>query len=86
MYTYYAFTAVGVFFPFPQVLTVLQIVQMVIGAVVAYQSGSCPENAALYWAGMAMYSSYFVLFLHFFLEKYLHKPRGRFTIRETPTK
>jgi hypothetical protein len=65
---------------------VLQIVQMVIGAIVAYQSGSCPENATLYWAGVAMYVSYFGLFFHFFLQKYLHKPDSRFTIRQTPSK
>jgi elongation of very long chain fatty acids protein 6 len=86
MYTYYALTAVGIFFPFPQVLTFLQIVQMVIGAVVAYQSGSCPEHAALYWFGVAMYTSYFGLFLHFFLQKYLTKPNARFTMRDTPQK
>ena len=73
MYSYYAFAAMGIFFPFPQVLTFLQIVQMVVGAIVAYRSGSCPENTGLYWAGVAMYTSYFVLFLHFFLEKYLPK-------------
>jgi hypothetical protein len=86
MYSYYAFTAVGIFFPFPQVLTVLQIVQMVIGAIVAYQSGSCPEHTLLYWSGVAMYTSYFALFLHFFLQKYTNKPQARFTIRETPTR
>ncbi len=43
MYSYYAATAVGWFFPWPQVLTVLQILQMVVGAVAAYQAGYCPE-------------------------------------------
>ncbi len=77
MYCYYAFAACRIFFPFPQLLTMLQLAQMVVGAVVAVQSGSCPEDATLYWAGIAMYSSYFALFLQFFLVKYFRKAEDR---------
>ncbi len=84
MYTYYAFAAVRIFFPYPQLLTVLQLLQMVVGAIVAVQSGYCTEDPTLYWCGVAMYSAYFLLFLQFFLGKYFRKPDARFTIRQTP--
>ena len=84
MYTYYAFAAVRIFFPYPQLLTVLQLLQMVFGAIVAVHSGWCEENPTLYWSGVLMYASYFVLFLQFFLSKYLHKPDARFTLKQTP--
>jgi len=88
MYAYYAAAAVGVFFPFPQILTVLQITQMVIGAIAAYQAGVCPEHELMWWAGVIMYASYFYLFTKFFLEKYGDPKRDpkniRFTIRQTP--
>lgn len=84
MYTYYAMASIRIFFPFPQILTVLQIAQMVVGAVVAYQSGNCPEHAIHWWSGVLMYLSYFALFFNFFLTKYAKKPDARFTLRETP--
>lgn len=59
---------------------------MVVGAVAAYQAGSCPEHFYMWWAGVLMYASYFVLFTKFFLDKYSRKPDSRFTIRQTPLK
>lgn len=85
MYSYYAAAAIGIFFPFPQLLTVLQILQMVVGTYTVYASGACPEHSGLWWAGIIMYLSYFALFTKFFYEKYSKKPDARFTLRQTPS-
>jgi elongation of very long chain fatty acids protein 6 len=87
MYTYYAFAAVRVFFPYPQLLTVLQLVQMVIGAAVAVHSGYCAspaEDSTLFWTGVVMYATYFGLFLNFFVARYFGKPKPVVVSKEAP--
>jgi elongation of very long chain fatty acids protein 6 len=87
MYTYYAFAAVRIFFPYPQVLTLLQLTQMVIGAAVAVHSGYCAspaEDSTLFWTGVAMYATYFGLFLNFFVGRYLGKPKAVVASKEAP--
>jgi len=80
MYFYYFLTAVG-YRPFwAQFVTVAQLSQMVVGVGVCglnvyymQQNMPCnvdPEN--LKW-GIIMYSSYFALFLKFFIERYFFK-------------
>lgn len=77
MYFYFALTAIRIYFPFPQFLTILQIAQMVVGSYAVYSSGQCPENPLNWWFGMLMYLSYFVLFSKFFLDKYRGPKDGK---------
>lgn len=62
MYGYYALGAMGFRPPFPMGITFLQILQMAAGTFFVLASGSCAVNLSTYWAALAMYSSYFVLF------------------------
>lgn len=80
MYTYYALKAVGVRIPsrVAFVITVLQISQMLIClyvTVLAYMSASsgieCQLDMHLFYFAMAMYSSYAILFIHYFIRRYI---------------
>merc|ERR1711916_62562 len=74
MYFYFAMASIRIFFPFPHILTAMQILQMVVGSVTVYYSWYCPEQYHMWWAGMTMYVSYFVLFSKFFYDKYTAAP------------
>jgi elongation of very long chain fatty acids protein 6 len=80
MYFYYFLTAVGYRPRWARLVTIFQLSQMVVGvAVCAFNvyylknGDACsvnPEN--LKW-GIIMYSSYFALFLKFFIERYFFR-------------
>jgi elongation of very long chain fatty acids protein 6 len=83
MYTYYFAMAARLTWlavPFAPLITSSQILQMAVGSVVTFASASthyrhgasaCKVDPANYKLGLAMYSSYFVLFCGLFLNKYL---------------
>jgi len=88
MYTYYSVRASGVYRPpiwINMLITILQIVQMIIGlslSVYVYlhvgdPHWNCDSNNEqglhLCYVSFAMYFSYFILFLHFFLGTYIFK-------------
>mmetsp|Transcript_20732 Transcript_20732/g.36896 ORF Transcript_20732/g.36896 Transcript_20732/m.36896 type:complete len:309 (+) Transcript_20732:240-1166(+) len=82
MYFYYCFMIMGlkwVVQPFAQFITIIQILQMVVGMVVTATSAyyhnqggddACHVNGPNYRMGLAMYCSYFVLFVKLFVGKY----------------
>ena len=73
MYTYFALAAAGVRFSraSQQFITVLQIVQMVAGiAITVHNYMHCNAMPTLTFFALAMYASYFVLFVQFFFAKY----------------
>lgn len=74
MYSYYALQCVGVRAPrgVSMSITLLQLSQMLLGIalLVASMRASCGTDPVIMWSGVAMYSSYFGLFLHFFLRAY----------------
>ena len=80
MYTYYTLRALRVYVPnvFSMILTSLQILQMFVGIVVSViiyilkgQGHTCPETNNNLALAFAMYFTYFILFAHFFYERYL---------------
>ena len=78
MYSYYALAAAGHRPSWAIAVTILQIVQMVVGmslaAAVAYfwsLNKPCHQAPSNMIAGLAMYASYFVLFFIFFLHRYV---------------
>nr|CAB3242245.1 elongation of very long chain fatty acids protein 6 [Phallusia mammillata] len=83
MYSYYAVRAANIRVPrwIAVVITASQIIQMIIGCWTVYAvniwrgDGSCRSSWEHIFYGGIMYSSYFVLFLHFFNSAYLNKPR-----------
>eukprot|EP01013_Petalomonas_cantuscygni_P030308 TRINITY_DN56266_c0_g1_i1.p1 TRINITY_DN56266_c0_g1~~TRINITY_DN56266_c0_g1_i1.p1 ORF type:complete len:329 (+),score=44.83 TRINITY_DN56266_c0_g1_i1:105-989(+) len=92
MYTYFALTGVGIRPRWNMALTVLQISQMFVGisitlAAIYYHylhslglSAPCSVERSNIHAGLAMYFSYFLLFCHFFYERYLKsKPKRAVT-------
>ncbi|DAZ94473.1 TPA: hypothetical protein N0F65_003509, partial [Lagenidium giganteum] len=80
MYFYYFLTAVGYRPRWAQFVTIIQLSQMVVGVAVCalnvyYMRVDMPCNVDrenLKW-GIIMYSSYFALFLKFFIERYFFK-------------
>jgi hypothetical protein len=88
MYTYYFAMAARLTWlavPFAPLITSSQILQMAVGSVVTFASASthyrhgaaaCKVDPANYKLGLAMYSSYFVLFCGLFLNKYLPNRGG----------
>lgn len=88
MYTYYSVRASGIYKPpicINMFITVLQIVQMIIGLSlnifvylnVGNPDWSCDANSEhgleLCYVSFVMYFSYFLLFVHFFLSTYIFK-------------
>jgi elongation of very long chain fatty acids protein 6 len=71
MYGYYALAAMGFRPPFPVAITIIQILQMLIGTYVVIVSIPCSTHHSTTYAALAMYSSYFVLFFLFFLNRYV---------------
>jgi elongation of very long chain fatty acids protein 6 len=88
MYLYYMMAIIGlkwVVAPFAQLITAIQITQMIVGMVVtassAYIHGvegdvTCSVNGPNYRMGLAMYSSYFLLFTKLFFDKYCTSKSG----------
>lgn len=90
MYSYYSIRASGIYKPpiwINMFITILQIVQMIIGLAlniyvylnVGDPNWDCDSNSEiglfLSYISLAMYSSYFLLFVHFFLGTYVFKSR-----------
>ena len=88
MYTYYSIRASGIYRPpiwINMFITVLQIIQMIIGLSLSIYiylnvgdpNWKCDSNnekgLELCYVSFAMYFSYFLLFLHFFLGTYIFK-------------
>ena len=68
--------------PYPVLITVLQIVQMVIGTYIVYRCIPCANYPSFYISGLIMYSSYFILFTLFFVSRYiLPKKPGHVDVR-----
>jgi len=83
MYTYYASKSIKIRVPnwIPCMITTMQLVQMVVGCVVNIgvhnmkQNGlDCNVSDKNIKLSFLMYTSYFVLFGHFFYEKYIASP------------
>ena len=80
MYFYYFLTACGIRPKWAKCVTIIQLSQMVVGVMVCassiyyrYYAVPCATtDEALRW-GIVMYSSYFALFLKFFLDRFLFK-------------
>ncbi|RHZ02211.1 hypothetical protein DYB26_000653 [Aphanomyces astaci] len=80
MYFYYFLAAIGIRAPWAKFVTVIQLTQMVVGVAVSvagvyYIRSGAPcllDRENLKWA-IIMYSSYFALFLKFFIERYFLK-------------
>jgi len=73
MYTFYTLGAAGARFPTAVMvfITLLQIIQMVLGtAIVAANILHCNDHPYIQIAGLIMYLSYGLLFIHFFINKY----------------
>jgi len=83
MYTYYTIAAFGVRFPNPIRLsiTLLQIIQMVLGtAIIVHNIIHCNINPYIQYAGLFMYISYGTLFIQFFYNAYCApKPKSEST-------
>lgn len=75
MYGYYALGSIGVRLPFPIVITILQILQMIVGTLVVLLTIRCSDHMSTTVAGLVMYASYAVLFTLFFVQRYLSKPK-----------
>jgi len=80
MYAYYCAAAVGM--RFPQILrkniTNLQLTQMVLGcSLCVYNMCNCNRTPTNNYAGLAMYASYFALFLNFWVQQYVIMPRKK---------
>lgn len=88
MYSYYSIRASGIYKPpiwINMFITALQIVQMIIGLAlnifvyvnISDPTWKCDSNTAkglhLCYVAFAMYFSYFLLFVHFFLNTYIFK-------------
>jgi hypothetical protein len=73
MYLYFALASIRIFVPYIQILTVLQILQMVVGCYVVWNGQYCPEHPVMFYGGLVMYASYFFLFAKFFWDKYSGK-------------
>ena len=80
MYTYYALKASGLRIPtsVSQIITTLQLVQFVLGLTVLVAAcihrsngGMCDATDGLLAIGLTVYSSYVVLFLNFFYQRYI---------------
>jgi len=81
MYTYYGLTSCGFRPGWNFMLTLGQILQMAVGIFVVYKSMECPRFSWTYFlVSVAMYFSYFVLFMQFFLNKYFLKPARAKTV------
>eukprot|EP00466_Bigelowiella_natans_P003916 jgi/Bigna1/53016/estExt_Genewise1Plus.C_140097 len=86
MYLYYACMVSGIGWvvkPFGIFITFMQITQMVVGMIVTATSAyhhttggdaACHVNGPNYRMGLAMYGSYFMLFVKLFMQKYCKKP------------
>ena len=82
MYSYYALKAMGFRIPssVSQLITMLQIVQMFAGTVLNVLSlrieskvFNCEVPYPSAYSGLAMYSTYMLLFLNFFYQRYIRK-------------
>jgi hypothetical protein len=92
MYFYYYLMAIKVvpkWFP-PQIITILQILQMVVGTFVVgagvyyklnggqkFAPGECANDFYNMIAGVVMYGSYFLLFCEFAFGRYIYGTRGK---------
>ena len=77
MYSYYALATIGIRVYGAELLTSLQIIQMILGAYVFYMYPYCDRSydKLLYSFGISLYIVYGLYFLEFFLERYLYRFR-----------
>jgi elongation of very long chain fatty acids protein 6 len=90
MYGYYWTLSAGRKCRIPAIsITILQIVQMVIGIYVIVSSIPCSRSPINHWSALGMYFSYFLLFVAFFVERYMCKKASERpaldNLRVTPT-
>ncbi len=80
MYSYYAVMAMRIRIPsiVSTMITVMQIVQMIIGVTIVYTLTTCKEvDTVTIYFGSILYFSFFVLFAEFFYKRYfVSKPRA----------
>jgi len=86
MYFYYFLTGLGYRPSWAMALTIAQIVQMVIGIITntywmyLYKSGTncaCDAPEIMMWSCIVLYGSYLLLFVKFFVERYLFKKEAK---------
>ena len=78
MYSYYALMALRIRIPSPiaRMITVVQIVQMVIGIAIVLTHATCPVvDETAFGLGCVLYLSFFALFAKFFISRYMAKPK-----------
>jgi len=80
MYAYYGFRSLGLNPGFEMMVTISQISQMIFGIVILLISLTC-ERKDLFgiYSGLAMYFSFFILFLQLFAGKYTQNPKKGIT-------
>ena len=91
MYAHYALRAMGMRIPgfLSMAITIAQIVQMVGGMTVLYFMGICPiVDLPLQYFGWGLYFSFFLLFVWFFLNRYIFpsaaKPKNAAAVQNKP--
>ena len=81
MYSYYTLKAAGVRVPrgIAQIITTLQLAQFVLCLIATVDAHTqkrsgidCDASYSFLYCGLAIYVSYFVLFLNFFCKKYMY--------------
>lgn len=86
MYSYYFLAACGHRPKWNMLLTVLQITQMVGGVWIILSEMSCPNvevDQVAHYGGLAMYLSYFILFVNMFVHKYMSKSTKKANKKKT---
>mmetsp|Transcript_31553 Transcript_31553/g.78834 ORF Transcript_31553/g.78834 Transcript_31553/m.78834 type:complete len:1227 (+) Transcript_31553:77-3757(+) len=86
MYAYYCAAAIGVRFPqiLRQNITNIQLAQMVAGcSLCIYNMCNCNLTARNNTYGLAMYASYFALFLNFWVQQYIILPKKKAAAAKT---
>jgi elongation of very long chain fatty acids protein 6 len=82
MYTYYSIAAGGIRLPsgIAKAVTIIQLLQMVVGIIVniticLYKDiyDFCEFDVKVLWFGVAIYSSYALLFGHYFYQRYMKR-------------
>jgi len=90
MYSYYALTALGFRPPWALAITLLQIAQMIVGLIVSgfvvyykyVAQRECNHTYHSLAMSIAIYGSYFILFVSFFVKRYLY-PSKKKSVKKT---
>lgn len=94
MYMYYFLTAIGYRPPWAMFVTVIQISQMFVGIWVCvmtiwykhHPGHACNVTHSNVWAGVVMYTSYMLLFVHFFVNRFCRGGSKKASAKATAAK